>query len=92
MINKAQYIKAKKIVEQYEDQLNVKYSKDAKLCDVIFNYRAYNSLISNGFRGSSTLEDVSKLSKHDLLNFVNVGVKTIDIVEDILKRAGLKLK
>jgi len=90
MITQKRYIEAKKIVEKYENQIKVKYTKDTTITETDIDCRSYNALLAYGLSGWSTLEDVSKVSRSLLISYNNVGIKTIRALESILEKADLE--
>lgn len=90
MITQKRYIEAKRIVEKYENQIKVKYTKDTFITDADLDFRSYNALLAYGLRMYNTLEDVSKISRSTLIGYRNVGIKTIWNIESILERADLE--
>ena len=82
MITEKQYLESVKIVNDYLlQQVTLKKIPNVFIKDVDMNYRLYNILNTNGI---TTLNELSKLTSHDLMKFRHFGNKTFQHLEDVM--------
>jgi len=102
-ITEEEYRHAVSIIEKYVEQKRSEIKKAEMVLktskggfelmeNADFTYRTMMALRNNGLNYMSTLNDVVKISKKDLLDTRNVGKKTISEIQEVLKSYGLKLK
>ena len=96
VITEEQYLQALLIVSKYKEQINKQVdnvifslNKETKIEHAGFSTAVYNAFKRESLKN---LDDVSKLTKKDILRFRYVGKKGLNNVIYVLDQAGLSLR